>query len=1377
MLPHFSEWRFTGDGQSTQRNPSHVVELASGPAVDAEPVRARCSHISVVEKHVLLGDGTVGVLRTSKFGRAECVPGLEPEKFVPPVVEEVKDEKDKKKPGASPKAKAKGKKGKGKQVVDPAVEEAERRAEEERRKAEEAARKKAIDEAEEKAAGFQSSPLMEVRDAVFHQPGCSFGMHPDLSWIARKRARHAAAQAHVQGEYQAALAAAVEAAGEDEEAQAAAREEVFKPGPVEDDLAAVDYGVLYVAYEDGGRAVTRMDHAAVGEGDLSDEIIPGSSLTYISSSGMTLDVTSAATISWSASNAAPVERRRDERDDVHWPVGVEASRPADQSGGTGPAVRFAPGCREDKEVARTVCSTGVIIRTLDSGRKEIYFPDGTRAWRNPRVEEVAMKTKSPTCSSFVSTQLMSAYTHERFTFDSSPIVDGMGFPAIVRDGLPGHWLVVKPDGGVFGRMSAADAAGSQARAEDFVTSQPPEDPEADPEAAALHQQDVAAAQEKAAIERALHPPWGDWLMAVVTEDVEGPLEYQLGVLPHAEVVDPETSEIVGLSASGVLRLSSQDGNDAATLFPDGTRFQQGAAGLSITRDGHPEVSITRTGERIAMSVVCADGTRAECTPQVLDPRTGDMIPTEGESTHAFVALRVPSGNLLRSLGDGEVEVVPRSHARDTVTASRTGIAVAHCERNYVSAFDGETTLVLACRGGEPNLEIDGHDLPSPRAHLPAKPYVQDCATPVPLASPDPRVFVIYGSGAAEEWLTKDAAEQALTVNTDGEDFLAKGSVDKGVGMKCVFKATTSSEPQKPLAGLPLPGVLGGLSAPATAPQTLLGTDFWKTRCLIEYPDLDEDTRSTVADSLEWYEYWEMLQAKPKEDPNAKKKKKPAKAKKKKAVEEEVVQVKVPTGKPFTPFKLEVETLALRAASRARAEPTSRELVQGALAGAQQAEQEVPVEEDSLDDFYGGEPSAAPFEEEPSAPMQQSTLTDDLPPARRADFPIPKAQVPTFQYFFSEEGLGWLMESGEINRNNFVPKPSIPDLPAPTFPSAWEPRTVDEQAEHEAQAQAQAEYEAAAAYAQMQETEISEQERNLQEVVPDPAPTHGLGYLGDVVRTEDVIHERPSSPPGPHPDKKSVKYDVYGEHRPLPPPAPKAFLGPNTTFLEVEAETDRRVRTGSVVMKKNARLAPSVQEVRRAGLHVLRGLSEKRGVGAVPDADVQARDPQMTSTMQGLGDPSCLVEVAPGALRFGTLRAGGVYRLAVFVKNLDVDVTRYTVKAMEEPFLKLWYAHTPLAPGMSVKIVVEVRAHAPARIDTFLDVRVKAHCIKVPVVARVLDAEEYDSLETESLRLHGRKLVKRGVELVTDEQYCKKALGDAYAVPLDQLGGETTSLDS
>jgi hypothetical protein len=314
-------------------------------------------------------------------------------------------------------------------------------------------------------------------------------------------------------------------------------------------------------------------------------------------------------------------------------------------------------------------------------------------------------------------------------------------------------------------------------------------------------------------------------------------------------------------------------------------------------------------------------------------------------------------------------------------------------------------------------------------------------------------------------------------------------------------------------------VLGGLSAPATTPQTLLGTDFWKTRCLIEYPDLDEDTRSTVADSLEWYQYWEMLQAKPKEDPNAKKKKAKKPPKKKKVVEEEVVQVKVPTGKPFTPFSLEVETLSLLAKTRAQKEASSKDLVAAALASRPGA-QEAPAEDEPFDDLFAGE-GIGDFQEgeEPSqGPLQQSTLTDDLPPARRADFPIPKAQIPTFQYFWSEEGLGWLMESGEINRNNFVPKPDIPDLPAPTFPSAWEPRTVDEQAEFEAEVNAAEQAHAAAVAAQieqeMPETMISDAERQVQEVVPDPAPTYGMGYLGDVVRTEDVIHERPSSPPGP-----------------------------------------------------------------------------------------------------------------------------------------------------------------------------------------------------------------------------------------------------------------------
>lgn len=147
-----------------------------------------------------------------------------------------------------------------------------------------------------------------------------------------------------------------------------------------------------------------------------------------------------------------------------------------------------------------------------------------------------------------------------------------------------------------------------------------------------------------------------------------------------------------------------------------------------------------------------------------------------------------------------------------------------------------------------------------------------------------------------------------------------------------------------------------------------------------------------------------------------------------------------------------------------------------------------------------------------------------------------------------------------------------------------------------------------------------------------------------------------------------------------------------------------------------------------------------------------------------------IEVQPGSLRFGVLRAGGVYRMPVFLKNTDVDVVRFTVKPLEEPFLKLWYAHAPLAPGMNVKIMVEIIAHGPAKIDTFLDLRVKSHIAKVPIQANIMPTAEYDRLELETVRLHGRKIAKKGVEIVADEQYAKKALGGGYVATIGHLSG-------
>merc|ERR1719271_1213213 len=121
---------------------------------------------------------------------------------------------------------------------------------------------------------------------------------------------------------------------------------------------------------------------------------------------------------------------------------------------------------------------------------------------------------------------------------------------------------------------------------------------------------------------------------------------------------------------------------------------------------------------------------------------------------------------------------------------------------------------------------------------------------------------------------------------------------------------------KGLAGLQLPSVLDGLTCPPADPSTLLGTEFWKARAVFEYRELDEKKRGDIKGALEWYQYYEALMNMPPEDEKEKKRKAKAKAKaaakKSKKVEEEEVPVKLPTGKKFTPYEIEVETLKLRA---------------------------------------------------------------------------------------------------------------------------------------------------------------------------------------------------------------------------------------------------------------------------------------------------------------------------------------------------------------------------------------------------------------------------------------------------------------------------------
>jgi len=120
------------------------------------------------------------------------------------------------------------------------------------------------------------------------------------------------------------------------------------------------------------------------------------------------------------------------------------------------------------------------------------------------------------------------------------------------------------------------------------------------------------------------------------------------------------------------------------------------------------------------------------------------------------------------------------------------------------------------------------------------------------------------------------------------------------------------------------------------------------------------------------------------------------------------------------------------------------------------------------------------------------------------------------------------------------------------------------------------------------------------------------------------------------------------------------------------------------------------------------------------------------------------------------------------------VTRFNVSQLKSEFVSVSHQPGQIAPGMAAKIVVEIMAKQPGKVEQLVEVRVKAHVVRVPVTARILEAEEYDRLDSESVALHGRHIgrhreksdagEKRPVEVITEEGYCRKVLGESNYRP-------------
>lgn len=145
-----------------------------------------------------------------------------------------------------------------------------------------------------------------------------------------------------------------------------------------------------------------------------------------------------------------------------------------------------------------------------------------------------------------------------------------------------------------------------------------------------------------------------------------------------------------------------------------------------------------------------------------------------------------------------------------------------------------------------------------------------------------------------------------------------------------------------------------------------------------------------------------------------------------------------------------------------------------------------------------------------------------------------------------------------------------------------------------------------------------------------------------------------------------------------------------------------------------------------------------------------------------------LEVVPEACRFGLVRQGGVYQMTVRLRNLDVETRfRVVVDRTNGHFddLKVTYTSGLLAPGMTTKCVVQLAAREPLRVEQCVEVRTQTNVARIPVTARIVDVEEFDRLDRESIALHGRRIgAGKHNLMIMDEACCRKVLGSAFVPP-------------
>lgn len=707
--------------------------------------------------------------------------------------------------------------------------------------------------------------------------GCFFGIVTDDGWDAKK----ASLKAICDAKHAEVVAAAGGDAAEGEEGEEGAAEKAPVTSEFSDIVTYLDekatYGNFFMSFAaDESRVLVTMETAdtdyasalELGAGEFEHACkSAGAKFSYILESGQVVEVNpdGSTLVYW------PLSKLRDAKTKIEV-AGADSAH-------------FRPGDLEsDAEMSRRVTSSGTLIRSLLSGRVEVYYPDGTVSYRNPTVEELNGRAESEASNDWLK--------HLQIAYGMS--VGSTPSEVEISAGLPGHWVIVQLHGARTARAPAGAVQPTPAAGDAEAAGGEGEGGEGEGEGEAAAEKPVAASE--GGLYELLKAEYGLCLV-----DGGNTAEYELPPIPAAQQFDPHTHESIMTTSEKLMVIVDKTHTHRRVICPDGsviTTVMQSINGSTLATgpmgqwttmaekpDVMPRISAKHDvlGEKGKMpastvSILLADGSVAQLAPL----KDGQPChPFDVASTTQVIFRHSGSKSVLRCNGQGACDVFTKSDLANKgeeallKAVEKEGFYFSDSRANTIKLIDSERNWFTLDGAQAINFKLavsmrdDDEKVEDPACENAMQQYVHPDASflPLPGGVPEPRLFVVYNDGEAEEVVCNYQVEEFFAQYNGNEKAVVTRDEPLShplVGCKAhtVYEARMS-EPTalKFQDDIVMPPLARGIVNPMSLLPPEKGSEFTSFRQFLEYPSITDNRKKDFHDIREHYLKWEFEHSK------------------------------------------------------------------------------------------------------------------------------------------------------------------------------------------------------------------------------------------------------------------------------------------------------------------------------------------------------------------------------------------------------------------------------------------------------------------------------------------------------------------------------------